>query len=1101
MIKLGSLVQSRNNDLGIGKVTEILSDTDANIEYFCSVGQRIEKTLLLSSLSEVRLQPQTRCYIESLSQDTWMIGRISAWDEETEHYQIDLPDKKTIFATEEEIYVRCNRLKANPIEILAIKGHETPYFHDRRLGFYKCLIQQRAVSRGMTGLLSANIELYPHQVEVVRRVLEDPVQRYLLADEVGLGKTMEAGAILRQYLLDESGDAVVIVPQYLVEQWRSELEKFYISHFPNRVRVLAVEDVSQVSPNAKLGFLILDEAHNIAAMAKSSDSFQRKSFERFKLLAHKSDRLLLLSATPVVDREEDFLTMLHLLDPTAYQLDDITAFCDKVAKRQDVGRVLLSFKEDANPVSLKTNLQELRNLFPEDKYLLNLVDDLQNCLETNEADRDNIVRAIRTHISDTYRLHRRMLRNRRASVEDVIFDRNITPKVEYDLDERSLSIHELLEQWRTVAPHEKQYERIFLLFFLASGTWLGILEQVIVARLSSKASTKLNGEFGEDNVRILTATPKFSGEEAILESLLKIVRQPVEDGERTESLKNVLLNQLATYFKLPPSVRKNKDEFLKRVQQRIERPISEDFLPKFVVFTSYVQSCAEIVRSLSEIFGAETVASHQFGESRAKIEENITRFKNNPNCFILVCDRSGEEGRNLQFADWLIHFDLPWSPNQLEQRIGRIDRIGSKIGVQSCVLLGPYLEDSPQNAWYQILKDGFGIFQQSIASLQFYVDEKVTELETVLFRAGATGLLAKNEQIQEQIQAEIVKINEQNALDEIDATDEVALQYFQELDNYDAKHPEIKRAIESWMCDALGFKPINDSNSSEVRRYQATTRTLVPVDDLKTRFTQAYLDQFGTYNRRIANQNPGIKLFRLGEGLINSFLNYVDWDDRGQAFAMWRVDTAWNANLGMEWYGFRYNYVVEANLKAAKQVLKDNDLGVSKYKILQRRVDALFPPIVETVFLDCRSKSVSLVENEKLLSILQRPYNNKGNHPYRDYNLAKEDVGIIDEFVNASQWQQFCYQAHKKSSALLARRSDLIDLCKRYALVAQKKLENREEQLRLRLKRQSSDRILSEELEIETALNAAILEGIRQPRLRLDSVGFIVLSGRAPVVA
>ncbi len=1102
MIKLGSLVQSRNNELGIGKVTEILSNADANVEYFCSVGQRIEKTLHLSSLHEVRLQPQTRCYIMSSTQETWIIGRICTWDEESEHYQIDLPDKKTIFATEQEIYVRCNRLRANSIEILAIKGHETPYFHDRRLAFYKCLIQQRAVSRGMTGLLSANIDLFPHQVEVVRRVLEDPVQRYLLADEVGLGKTIEAGAILRQYLLDEpSGDAVVIVPQYLVEQWRTELEKFYISHFPNRVKVLAVEEVSQVSPNAKLGFLILDEAHNIAAMAKSSESLQRKCFERCKLLAHKSDRLLLLSATPVLNHEQDFLAMLHLLDPTAYQLDDLAGFRDKVVKRQDIGRVLLSFKEGANPVVLKTNLKQLRSLFAEDKYLLNLVDELQNCLQTNDDDQDKIVRAIRTHISDTYRLHRRMLRNRRASVEDVIFDRNITPKVEYDLDERSLLIHELIDEWRTVAPNEEQYKRIFLLLFQASGTWLGILEQVIAARLSSKTHSKLIQEFGEENVRLLTATPKFSGEEAILESLLKILRQPVEEGERTENLRTVLLNQLAAYFKIPTTVRRNKDELLARIQQRISRPISEDILPKFVVFTSFVQSCAEIVQKLSDTFGAGTVASHHFGESREKIEENINRFKNNPNCFILVCDRSGEEGRNLQFADWLIHFDLPWLPNQLEQRIGRIDRIGSKIGVQSCVLLGPYLEDSPHKAWYQILKDGFGIFQQSIASLQFYVDEKVAELETVLFQSSASGLLKTIEQIQEQIQAEIVKISEQNALDEIDASDEGATQYFQELDNYDAKHLDMKRAIEAWICDALGFKPINNSNSLEVRCYQPTTRTLVPVDDLKTRFAKSYLDQFGTYNRRVANQNPGIKLFRIGEGLVNSLLSYVDWDDRGQAFAMWRADASWDAALGMEWFGFRCNYVVEANLNTAKQVLKENNLGTSKYKILQRRVDALFPPIIETIFIDGRHQPISIVEDEKLLNILQRPYNNKSSHPYRDYNLAKEDVEIIDDFVDASQWQKFCYQARDTSSELLASRPDFIDLCKRYAKAAEKKLGNREEQLRLRLNRQSGDRILAEELEIESAVSAAILEGIRQPLLRLDSVGFIIVSGRAPITS
>ncbi|MCF2150370.1 SNF2-related protein [Desmonostoc muscorum LEGE 12446] len=1100
MIKLGLLVQSQNNYLGIGKVIGI-SETNAIVEYFCSMAQRLEKTLPLSSLSQVRLEPQARCYIKSETQDKWIIGRIFVWDEDTEQYQVDLPDKKTAIVTEEEIYVRCNLPNTDPIETLAMKGHETPYFHDKRLAFVKSLIQQRAVSRGMTGLISANINLYPHQVEVVRRVLEDPIQRYILADEVGLGKTIEAGAILRQFLLDEpKKGAVIIVPKYLLQQWRTELEnKFYISHFPKRVAVIAVEDIHKINLKAKIGCLILDEAHHIAAMATSKDAAVRQRFDTCKQLAHKSDRLLLLSATPVLHHEQDFLAMLHLLDPTTYKLHDLAGFRAKVASRQQIGKVLLALREDANPVVLKNNLQELRNLFTEDQYLLKLADDLENCLQANSPEQNQIVQAIRSHISDTYRLYRRMLRNRRAAVEDVIFDRNFTPKEEYDLDERSLDIHELINQWRTVAPNEKQYQRIFLLLFLAAGTWLGILEQVITARLTGKPHTKLIQEFKEDDIRLLTTTPKFSGEEEILQSFLKIVRQPVEDGERKENLRTVLLNQLGTYFKIPPNVRRNQKEFLTRIQQRIRRPIAEDIFPKFIIFTSFVQSCAEIVRYLSDTFGADTVVSHQFGESPDKVEAGLNKFKNNPNCFILVCDRSGEEGRNLQFADWLIHFDLPWSPNQLEQRIGRLDRIGSKIGIQSCVLIGPYLEDSPHNAWYQILKDGFGIFQQSIASFQFYVDEKLPELEAALFQSGAAGLLQMIEPIKEQIQAEIVKISEQNALDEIDATDEIATEYFEDLDNYDARHSEMKRAIEGWICDALGFKAMTNPDSSEIKRYQPVTRTLVPINELKTRFADSYLDKYSTYNRRIANQNSDVKLLRIGEGFVEALLNYIDCDDRGQAFAMWRTDASWDAQEGKEWFGFQYNYIVETNLRIAKQVLIDYKLDNSQFKILQRRVDALFPPIMETIYIDGRKKPISVVEDKVLLNILQRPYKDKNNYQARDYNLAKERLEIIDDFVDPSKWQNYCYEVRNASLALLSNRPDFMELCEKCAKVAEKKLGNRVEQLRLLLNQQTWDQALGEELKIETALSAAILEGIRQPQIKLDSVGFIIVSGRSLV--
>jgi len=593
MIELGCLVRSRNNDLGIGKVVKI-SNSDALVEYFCAVGNRRERTLALSLLDRVRLQPQTRCYFRAQSTETWIIGRIFAWDQYSCRYEIHLPDRQTVWAAEAEVYVRCNIPIADPIAILALKGQETPYFHDRRLAFVKCLTKQRAVSRGMTGLISANIELYPHQVEVVRRVLEDPIQRYLLADEVGLGKTIESGAILRQYLLDEpQGRAIVLVPQYLREQWLQELEnKFYISGSDNRVQVLAVEDVDRVSPNADLGFLILDEAHHVAAMATSSDSVKRGIFETCKHLAHQSDRLLLLSATPVINHEQNFLAMLHLLDPITYQLNDLEGFRVRVQNRQQIGRVLLSFKEGANPFVIKTNLNQLRNLFAQDPYLLNLADQLQNCLQAKETPAgDRIVRSIRTHISDTYRLHRRMLRNRRASVEDVIFDRNIIPKVEYELDERSPKIHELIDEWRTIAPKQQQYQQIFLLLFRAAGTWLGILQQIVAARLNSISHAGIIQEFGIDSDRILTETPKFSGEAEILQSLLQIIQEPSEEGDRIELLKIVLIYHLSECFKLQ-SDRSNLNKLLEKVQQRIRRPIPGDTLPKVVIFTSFVKTGA-----------------------------------------------------------------------------------------------------------------------------------------------------------------------------------------------------------------------------------------------------------------------------------------------------------------------------------------------------------------------------------------------------------------------------------------------------------------------------------------------------------------------------
>lgn len=95
--------------------------------------------------------------------------------------------------------------------LLGAGAFEGPTIHDRRLMAMRALIGLRAAARGHAGLLSASVELLPHQIEIVARILDDPIQRYLLADEVGLGKTIEAGIILRQFLIDDPKSRGVIL--------------------------------------------------------------------------------------------------------------------------------------------------------------------------------------------------------------------------------------------------------------------------------------------------------------------------------------------------------------------------------------------------------------------------------------------------------------------------------------------------------------------------------------------------------------------------------------------------------------------------------------------------------------------------------------------------------------------------------------------------------------------------------------------------------------------------------------------------------------------------------------------------------------------------
>jgi len=1079
-IQSGSLVRSRLSNLGVGKVLSI-STSEVLVEYFVSIGEQIQKTLSLNSLEKIILQRHTRCYIWSEEYEVWQTGRIANWRDDDRRYEVHLPNKGVYYAAEAEVYVRCDRPIEDPTEVLIMKGQETPFFHSRRSAFVRCLIEQRAVSHGMPSLLSANIDLYPHQVEVVRRVLEDPIQRYLLADEVGLGKTIEAGTILRQYLLDEpDGQALVIVPRPLLKQWQQELEAKF--HLTNEVKLITVEDLPIYGNSVPPSFLIVDEAQHIAALAESTDSKQQEYFTVIQRLAHQVDRLLLLSATPALNHEKTFLAMLHLLDPVTYRLEDVAGFKERVHLRQDIGRLLLSFKESAPSFVLKTSIGKLRSLFAQDPRLFVLTERLEysfNSLETDLAERGRVIRAIRTHISDTYRLHRRMLRNRRDTVEDVLLDQSkATLQIEYDLDERSLMVHEYLDEWRVRAiactageddPYYQQLRQVFLLLISTSGTWLTLLEWVILARLNGETPPALSKELGLTAVDLLLNTPQFSGEADILQTLLDGIQQQSEYGDRIEHLQMVLKNCIKKSGQKPS---------------------------KIVVFTSFTHICREIVQQLSAIFGKQAIATYQIGQSLDEVEKNTSQFKDDPNCCVLVCDTSGEEGHNLQFADWIIHFDLPLSPNRIEQRNGRLNRIGRNRLLQFVVFAGADTSDSLHGAWYEVLNRGFKIFHESIASLQFFVDRKMPDLEAALFQLGAYGLSEAIQSIGDEITAEKISIDEQNALDEIDFLEENAAQYFKALDDYDARHQDIQKAVEDWVCQTLKLRRYENDDLPEIIRYKRSPETLVPADDL-IKYFKGYLNQPGTYQRRKALQHPEAALYRIGEGFIETLNDYIHWDDRGQAFALWRQDETWATEEGMEWVGFRFDYVVEADLTLVNKVLQHHGANYASQVALKRRMDAIFPPLVETIFLNTR---MNVVEDNHLLNILQRPYSKK-RKPTHDYSLSKNRLQIIDEFVSRDDWQSLCRTSREQSATSLRNRPDFYDLCQNHATQAERQLGDRLEQLQLRLERQSQtdvDVSLVQEIEIERALKQVLVGGVRQPRLRLDSVGFYIVSGRSP---
>src|SRR5262249_50643774 len=143
---------------------------------------------------------------------------------------------------------------------------------------------------------------------------------------------------------------------------------------------------------------------------------------------------------------------------------------------------------------------------------------------------------------------------------------------------------------------------------------------------------------------------------------------------------------------------------------------------KSVIFTRFTTVAVELARRL-EVLLPHSVALLHAGQSSYEAEDQIEHFRASSTAGVLVCDRSGEEGTNLQYAQRPVLFDLPLDPFALEQRIGRLDRLTRRLRhLPSVVLLGDGGGEGFDEAWFGLMAEGFGVFAGPISDLHLYAE-------------------------------------------------------------------------------------------------------------------------------------------------------------------------------------------------------------------------------------------------------------------------------------------------------------------------------------------------------------------------------------------
>ena len=559
---------------------------------------------------------------------------------------------------------------------------------------------------GFLSSLASGIIPLPHQLHVLNRAMETNNIRYILADEVGLGKTIEAGMIIRE--LKSRGlvsRILVVCPTGLVTQWASEMqekfhEKFQVilpSDYDTIRRLTDNDDVygqfdQVISPmdsikpiekhagwseekvekyneeriyaiiNSGWDLIIIDEAHRVAG---SSGEVAR--YKLGNLLAQASPYLLLLSATPHNGKTEPFLRLIRLLDADAFPNA-------KSIVREQVAPFLIR-TEKREAIDNNGNLLFKNRI----THLVTISWDERNNLQRE------LYEMVSSYVAKTYN---KALRNRKKNMCLIFL----------------LIIMQRMVTSSTAAIRQSLERRLNVL----------LEQRTCVGDLREEDLDELNIEDGvEDALEAISVDMELEIEE--LKQIISLAKQ--------------------AQFQ-------NQDAKVEPLLNEIDAILSEDRTQKVIIFTEFVATQTYLQELL--VNRGYTVTILNGGMSIDERNAAMQEFKTSTSIFIST--DAGGEGLNLQFANIIINYDLPWNPMKIEQRCGRVDRIGQQRDVH---IYNFIVGETVENRVREVLEEKLSVIlkEMGVDKYSDVLDSEVAECDftDVYMRSiGHTSQVEKN---------------------------------------------------------------------------------------------------------------------------------------------------------------------------------------------------------------------------------------------------------------------------------------------------------------------------------------------------------------------
>ncbi|MBR6058781.1 MAG: DUF3883 domain-containing protein [Victivallales bacterium] len=540
---------------------------------------------------------------------------------------------------------------------------------DFKLALEALRIQMGFAFDPMMAVHTSNIEPLPHQLSAVyESMLPKQPLRFVLADDPGAGKTIMAGLLIKELLIRADAQRVLIVaPGSLTEQWQDEMrEKFTIefklfsremqdnsatgNYFLDENLLIArldqlarSEDLQQKLAATQWDLVIVDEAHKLAAHYFGSKAEKTQRYKLGELLGSRTRHLLLMTATPHNGKDEDFQLWLALLDSDRFYGEnrDNTKLDVSDIMRRMVKEELLKFdgtrlfpERLAYTLNYKLSDAEAQLYAHVTQYV---------CEEMNRADNLDGQRKHQVGFALT------MLQRRLASSPEAIYQ---------SLHRRKERLEKQLREMKLVARGQKLDDEI-----IGNGPVDSVYHE-------KKLDLPSNWEDLEDELspeEYEEVVDKVIDRSTAAETAVELEKEIQCLSVLEQEAKDIVASGIDCKWQ-------KLSEFL---QSCPEMHNDNGTMRKLIIFTEHRDTLNYLAGKVAGLLGSQeairTIHGGTNRDTRKKIQED---FCNDPDVVVLIATDAAGEGVNLQKSNLMINYDLPWNPNRLEQRFGRIHRIG-----------------------------------------------------------------------------------------------------------------------------------------------------------------------------------------------------------------------------------------------------------------------------------------------------------------------------------------------------------------------------------------------------------------------------------------